>query len=110
MQEVFAVNEAICQQLLSSNLAPEAVEASLQEKGIHADNMAAYLDTIKRMRYAKRRSTGFAFMCTGALLGFLSCVLTITHALPGMFDLIFYGVTTIAVCMVVLGLYYVFES
>ena len=109
MQESFTVNEAICRQVLSSHLAAEAVEASLLAKGIDADNMAAYLDAIKRMRYAKRRNTGFIFMAAGAFLGFLSCVLTITHALPNMFEFIFYGLTTIAVSMVVLGLYYVFE-
>jgi hypothetical protein len=109
MQESVTVNETICRQLLSSDLAPEAMEASLLAKGINADNVAAYLDAIKRMRYAKRRTAGFMFMAAGAFLGFLSCVLTITHVLPNMFEFIFYGLTTVAVCIVVLGLYYVFE-
>ena len=47
MQESFTVNEAICRQLFSFHLAAEAVEASLLAKGIHADNMPAYVDAIK---------------------------------------------------------------
>ena len=109
MQEVFTVDETICQQLLSAGLAPDAVEASLRAKGIDAENIAAYVNAIKRIRCARRRSTGFACMATGAFLGFLSCVLTITHAVPEMFALIFYGLTMLAVCLVILGLYYVFE-
>lgn len=110
MKEALPVNESICQQLLSSGLNAEAIQASLKEKGISGDNLVkAYLDAIKKMRYAKRRNTGFLCMAGGALLGFLSCVLTITHVMPHMFDFIFYGLTSLAVCIVVLGLYYVFE-
>ncbi|MBL7700703.1 MAG: hypothetical protein JNM14_00515 [Ferruginibacter sp.] len=110
MEEVLQVDESICQQLLSSGLNTEGIQASLKEKGISDDDLvAAYMDTIKKMRYSKRRNMGFTFMAAGAFLGFLSCVLTISHVLPQMFDFIFYGLTTLAVCIVVLGLYYVFE-
>jgi hypothetical protein len=109
MEEALPVNESICQQLLSSGLNAEAIQEALKEKGIPGDNLPAYLDTIKKMRYAKRRNTGFICMAGGAFLGFISCVLTITHVMPHMFDFIFYGLTTLAVCIVVLGLYYVFE-
>lgn len=107
--ETFAIDESICQQILSLKPAPGSVEQELYKRGIQAAYIAKYMEEIKRMRNAKRRSTGFVCMAAGAFLGFLSCVLTITHALPHMFDFIFYGLTTVAVCVVVLGLYYVFE-
>ncbi len=105
----FTIDENICRQVMSLKLAPGAVEEALLEMGVQPAHINGYQQEIKRMRYAKRRSTGFIFMAAGAFLGFLSCVLSITHAIPGMFDFIFYGLTSVAVCIVVLGLYYVFE-
>ena len=109
MYEIFMIDENICRQVLSLKLTPDAVVEELQKKGIQPAYIGEYQNAIKRIRYAKRRSTGFACMAAGAFLGFLSCVLTITHTMPHMFDFIFYGLTTAAVCIVVLGLYYVFE-
>ncbi len=109
MSETFVIDENICRQVLSLKLTPDAAAEELHKKGIHPNYVSEYLHVIKRIRNARRRSTGFVCMAAGAFLGFLSCVLTITHALPHMFDFIFYGLTTAAVCIVVLGLYYVFE-
>lgn len=109
MQEIFMPDENICRQVLLLKPAPATVEQELRNRGITTEHIAGYVEAIKRMRNEKRRSTGFVCMAVGAFLGFLSCVLTITHVLPQMFDFIFYGLTTMAVCIVVLGLYYVFE-
>jgi hypothetical protein len=109
MQETFIPDEYICQQVWSLKLPPGDVEQELMKRGITTGQMPGYLEAIKKIRYAKRRSTGFICMAAGALLGFISCVLTISHALPHMYDFIMYGLTTIAVSIVVLGLYYVFE-
>lgn len=109
MAELIMIDETVCQQVLSSKYTAESMEQELFKMGIKAEHVAEYLKAIRKMRNAKRQTTGFLCMAAGALLGFLSCVLTITHALPGMYDFIFYGLTSFAVCIVVLGLYYVFE-
>jgi hypothetical protein len=109
MSEVSANIETICRELVSSKLTPQAIEEELKTRDFNADDIIKCLKEIKRMRNVKKRSTGFIYMATGAFLGFLSCVLTITHAIPQLFGLIFYGLTIVAVLIVVLGLYYVFE-
>lgn len=109
MTDAVNIDKTICQQLLSSRLTPDAVKTALESKGIQTENISVYLEAIKKMRCAKKRSSGFLCMASGAFLGFISCVLTITHALPGMFDFVFYGLTTLAVCIVVFGMYCVFE-
>ena len=109
MTDAVTIDKTICQELLSSNLTPDAVKTALETKGIQTENISFYLQAIKKMRCEKRRTKGFLCMALGAFLGFLSCVLTITHALPHMFDFIFYGLTTLAVCVVVYGMYCVFE-
>lgn len=109
MTETIAIDESICQRVLSLKPTAESMEHELGKLGINTEHIAEYIKAIKRLRDAKRRSIGFVCMAAGAFLGFLSCVLTITHAMPDMFNFIFYGLTTAAVCIVVLGLYYVFE-
>lgn len=109
MPETFAIDENICRQLLTLKVPADGLEAELHKRGIAAEHVTEYLIAIKKMRYEKRRTTGFICMAAGAFLGFISCVLTITHAMPDMYNFIMYGLTSIAVCIVVLGLYYVFE-
>jgi nucleotidyltransferase/DNA polymerase involved in DNA repair len=109
MVETIAIDEAVCQQVLSSGTTAESIEQELHKMGIKTEHVAEYLKAIRKLRNAKRQSTGFICIAGGAFLGFLSCVLTITHALPDMFHFVFYGLTTLAVCIVVLGLYYIFE-
>ncbi len=109
MTETIAIDESICQRVLSLKPSADSIEQELHKLGIHPEQIGEYVKAIKRMRDAKRRSVGFVCMAAGAFLGFLSCVLTITHALPDMFNFVFYGLTSVAVCIVVLGLYYVFE-
>lgn len=104
-----ALNVTICEQMLASELVPQAIEEALYKKGMDADTVVEYLKEIKRMRNAKRQITGIICMGIGALLGFLSCLLTITQAIPQMHDFIFYGLTMIAIVVVVIGLYFVFE-
>lgn len=109
MSETVTIDERICQELLLSKTSSESIEHELHKMGIKAEHVADYLKAIRKIRNAKRQTTGFICMAAGAFLGFISCVLTITHALPGMYDFIFYGLSSVAVCIVVLGLYYVFE-
>ena len=109
MSETIAIDETVCQQILLSKTTAGSIEQELYKMGIKAEHVAEYLKAIRKIRNAKRQSTGFICLAAGAFLGFLSCILTITHALPGMYDFVFYGLSTIAVCIVVLGLYYIFE-
>jgi hypothetical protein len=109
MLPTFTPNEDICRKVLSLKLSPADTEQELIRRGIDTGHIAAYQEAIKKIHYERRRTTGFLCMAAGAFLGFVSCVLTISHTLPHMYDFIMYGLTSIAVCIVVLGLYYVFE-
>jgi len=97
MPAAVIIDKTICQELLSSNLTPEAVKTALESKGIQTENISYYLEAIKKMRCAKKRSNGFLCMGIGAFLGFISCVLTITHALLNIYDSVFFGLTSLAV-------------
>ena len=94
--------------MLASELVPQAIEEALYKQGMDAATVVEYLKEIKRMRNAKKQISGIICMGIGAFLGFLSCLLTI-QAVPHMHDFIFYGLTMIAIVVVVIGLYLVFE-
>ncbi len=109
LSENVAVDVTNCAQLAASAQTLQAIEEELSKNGIAAGIISTYLKEIKRMRNAKRNFKGFIWMGAGAFIGFLSCVLTVTQAIPLFHDFILYGLTGIGVVMVFIGLYLVFE-
>ena len=53
--------------------------------------------------------TGFICLGIGAMTGFISCVLTLTNPVPELYNVILYGLTSVAVTIIFIGLYFVFE-
>ncbi len=87
-----------------------AIEEELKSKGFDADMIKLTINEFKRLRYAKRRFTAFILMGIGAIVGFISCILTVINALPHMFDFFLYGFTILAAILVFIGLYLLFEG
>ncbi|MFZ7113883.1 MAG: hypothetical protein ACO1G9_00795 [Bacteroidota bacterium] len=58
---------------------------------------------------AIRQKRGFSFTATGAVLGFISCVLSLTNPVPELYYIILYGLTSIAILLIFVGLYFIFE-
>ena len=109
MPYTVSVDTAIIQQWVVAKSNPKTIEKELYAKGFDADAVAAHLKEYKRLRNAKRQSTGFVFMGIGAVLGFISCLLTVTNAFPELFNIFLYGLTMLAITFVFIGLYFVFE-
>jgi len=59
---------------------------------------------------ARRQAKGFICMGIGAILGFISCVMTLVNPIPALYDIILYGLTSIAIIIIFIGLYLVFEA
>lgn len=72
-------------------------------------NIAHHPEELKRAKNAKKQFTGFICLGTGAFLGFISCVLTLTNPIPELFNIILYGLTSVAILIICAGLYFVFE-
>ncbi len=56
-----------------------------------------------------RQRRGFTLAGAGAVLGFISCVLTIINPIPELYYIILYGLTSIAILLIFAGLYFIFE-
>lgn len=97
------------QQWLTDKLDTDTIREQLQQKGLTEEEISHSLQAFKKARYARRQFAGFIYLGVGAFLGFISCVLTLVNPIPALYDYILYGLTSIAVTLMIVGLYQLFE-
>ncbi|MBL0105512.1 MAG: hypothetical protein IPP51_18050 [Bacteroidetes bacterium] len=64
--------------------------------------------SLRRQKYAKRSTKDSSSLSSGAVMGFISCVLSMTNPFPSLL-FILYGFTSASVLVICYGLYLVFE-
>ncbi len=109
MTEKQYVSPAIVQKWIAENLDFSSIEKNLKSQGFNDEAIAAYLNEYKKRKAGQKQSMGFIVLSIGATLGFVSCILTLTNPIPELFHVILYGLTSVAVLLIILGLYLVFE-
>jgi len=109
MSQTLSINATVIQQWLDQKLDAQAIQNNLSTLGWDDETIVSHLREFKRMKYAKRRTTGFVYLALGAFLGFISCVLTLINPIPALYNLILFGLTSLAILIICLGLYYVLE-
>ena len=97
------------QQWLHEKLDLETIRQQLEQKGLTEEEISGSLQAFKKARYARRQFAGFIYLGAGAFLGFISCVLTLVNPIPALYDYILYGLTSVAVTLIIAGLYQLFE-
>jgi hypothetical protein len=103
------VDKVILEQWAAQKLAPETITGMLKEMGFDPDSITTHLRVYKKLRNAKRQFTGFVCMGIGAFLGFASCALTLANLFPSLHSMILFGLTSLAILIIVAGMYLVFE-
>lgn len=103
------ISPSVIQQWLSEHLGINEVEERLLTLGHDDVSIAAHLQEFKKVKYAKRQNAGFVYVAIGAILGFISCVITMINPLPDWNDIFLYGLTSIAIVIVFIGFYLIFE-
>ncbi len=109
MDNPITINSALINQWSIERLSMQEVEEKLIALGYDSDYINVHLKEFNKLKYAKRQNAGFVLVGIGALLGFLSCVLTMVNPIPDLNDFFLYGLTSIAIIVVMMGLYLVFE-
>jgi hypothetical protein len=104
-----AIDQTEIQQWMIDRFTIQKIEQLLQTRGLDAEIISMYLKEFNKQRYAIRRSKGFAFASGGAVLGFVGCILAILNPLPELYYLGLYGFTSIAVVLILAGLYFLIE-
>lgn len=109
MQSQPSLDTALIRSWVEAKLNPDNVKAQLKVMGFPDEQIAAYLEAYKKERYAGRRFNGFLFAGLGAVIGFISCLLTIMNPFPELYNVILFGLTSVAILLICLGLYFLFE-
>ena len=109
MQSQPSLDAALIRSWIDARLEPTAVEEQLRHSQFPDEIIGAYLKAYKKERYAGRRFNGFFCAGLGALLGFISCLLTIINPIPELYNVILFGLTSVAIGLICLGLYFLFE-
>lgn len=104
-----ALDQTVIKQWMADKLDCKVIEERLLDNGTDIDLIARYLKEYKRRCIAKRQYRGFIFCALGAFLGFVSCLLTVLNPVPALYDYILYGLTSVAIILILAGLYFLFE-
>lgn len=104
-----SVNTDIFKQWIAEKLDIQKVKENLAEMGHNEEAVLQQLREFKKLKYGKRQFNGFICLSAGALLGFVSCVLTLVNPVPELYNWVLYGLTSVAISIIILGLYYLME-
>jgi hypothetical protein len=96
-------------QWLDEKLDEQKIEARLRSQGFDEEAVAVSLREYKKLRRSRQQTTGFIVAGFGAVLGFLSCLITLINPIPELYNWFLYGFTSVAILVVFSGLYLVFE-
>jgi hypothetical protein len=95
---------------LSLNYSAEQVAIELQTKNLDAETIEQFVREYKKQRSSKQQFNGFICLGVGAFLGFISCLLSILNPFPEFYYSILFGFTALAICIIMAGLYFIFEG
>lgn len=109
MTTINTIDMSLVRQWVATKLSPEHIEGMLKSDGHDHESILAHIKAFKKERHARRSVIGFILMGTGAFMGFLSCVLSLTNPIPELYYWILYGFTSLAILVICAGLYYAFE-
>ncbi len=109
MNPASAIDTVLLQEWVDRKLSAEEVRKQLQEVGIDEEGITVYLREFRKLRCAKRQFTGFIILGIGSFMGLLSTLLSLTNPIPELFNVILYGFTSVALIVIFLGLYFIFE-
>lgn len=104
-----SINSATIHEWVINNLDIEGIKAKLASLGYDEQSITENIKEFKRIKYARRQTWGFIYLGTGAFLGFISCVLTLVNPVPELYNWILFGLTSISISIICLGLYKLFE-
>jgi hypothetical protein len=104
-----SVDSQTYQQWIAENLDKDHIREKLHSLGLDAESIAQHLKEFTKLKNARRQFKGFICLGLGAFMGFISCVLTLVNPIPELYNWILFGLTSVAIMIIMLGLYFLFE-
>lgn len=109
MMAASQIDMELIQQWMNEKLDVKSVEERIHKTISDKETMDAYIRIYKQLRNVKRQTRGFMFSGLGAFIGFAGGILSVLNPVPELFYFFLFGFTSLAVVLVILGLYFLFE-
>lgn len=103
------INEMLLRQWIAEKKTIDQVKEFLVSKGYEEAHVADHIRAFVKAQLERRQFMGFIILGIGAFLGFISCLLSLTNPVPELYYWILYGLTSVAIIIICVGLYWVFE-
>lgn len=94
---------------VNENIPLNEIEKELSEAGFNEDEIVAGIRAYKKIKNAGKHSNGITCVIVGTIMGFSSCMLAVLNPIPELFHLFLYGITPVAILILFVGLYLLFE-
>ncbi len=91
-------------QWIDEGIEISAIKEKLTLEGLDEAAIENCIREFKKMKYGRRQTIGFILLAIGAFLGFFSFVLTITNPVPGLYGFFLYGLSSLAIVVIFIGL------
>lgn len=109
MSHYSKAHPSILVEAMQHNWKKEKLADTLAADGHDEVSIDLLLREFKKLCIARRQRIGLVLIAVGVFLGLMSCLLTILNPFPELFNLILYGLTSAAIIVAFVGLYYIFE-
>lgn len=94
---------------VEENIPLNEIEKELSETGFSEDEIASNIRAYKKLKNADKHSIGITCLIIGSVLGFFGFLMALLNPVPGLFHVFLYGLTPIAIIVLFIGLYFLFE-
>lgn len=99
----------LLQRWVDGRCSEQKVMDDLTNLDLPSEQKEQLLKSYRKHLSDKKQKQGFILMGLGSFIGFLSCVLTMVDFIPAFNGLFLYGLTTLAIVVILYGCYLVFE-
>jgi hypothetical protein len=103
------IDTDLLHQLVAEKIHPDTATEQLKARGLDGETLQAHLAEFRKMRNSRKQFGGFLCCGLGAFMGFLACVLSLVNPVPELYGVFLYGFTSIAIVVIFIGLYFLFE-
>jgi hypothetical protein len=94
---------------ITNNFNAQSIEKELLKSDCCKEEIDLYIKAFTQTKIKARQNSAFIFLLLGSFVGFLSFVLSVTNLIPNLHSFFLYGLTSISVLIIFIGLYYLFE-
>lgn len=109
MKQLSPIGIKLLESLKAKPINEDQINQLLLNESLDDEEKQLLLQTFKKMVSERRQRPGFYCLGLGSFIGFISCVLTMMDVIPGLNGFFLYGLTTLAILVVLYGCYLVFE-